>query len=140
MQFSRKKSEDTDSIVEMTPMIDIVFLLIIFFMVAAQFAQQARLEMQLPQERGESLKDSQSTGLVINIRKDGAIILDVDSPPITIDALDEQIKLAISSKTAPWESLLIRADQNASSTTLNEVFRLLNKHGLSATRLATEVP
>ena len=94
MQFSRKKSEDTDSIVEMTPMIDIVFLLIIFFMVAAQFAQQARLEMQLPQERGESLKDSQSTGLVINIRKDGAIILDVDSPPITIDALDEQIKLA----------------------------------------------
>ncbi len=140
MQFSRKKSEDTDSIVEMTPMIDIVFLLIIFFMVAAQFAQQARLEMQLPQERGESLKDSQSTGLVINIRKDGAIILDVDSPPITIDALDEKIKLAISSKTAPWESLLIRADQNASSTTLNEVFRLLNKHGLSATRLATEVP
>ncbi len=140
MQFSRKKSEDTDSIVEMTPMIDIVFLLIIFFMVAAQFAQQARLEMQLPQERGESLKDSQNTGLVINIRKDGAIILDVDSPPITIDALDEQIKLAISSKTAPWASLLIRADQNASSTTLNEVFRLLNKHGLSATRLATEVP
>ncbi len=140
MQFSRKKSEDTDSIVEMTPMIDIVFLLIIFFMVAAQFAQQARLEMQLPQERGESLKDAQSTGLVINIRKDGAIILDVDSPPITIDSLDEKIKLAISSKTAPWESLLIRADQNASSTTLNEVFRLLNKHGLSATRLATEVP
>jgi len=96
--------------------------------------------MQLPRERGESLKDAQNTGLVINIRKDGAIILDVDSPPITIDALDEQIKLAISSKTAPWESLLIRADQNASTTTLNEVFRLLNKHGLSATRLATEVP
>ena len=140
MQFSRKKSEDTDSIVEMTPMIDIVFLLIIFFMVASQFAHQARLEMQLPRERGESLKDAQNTGLVINIRKDGAIILDVDLPPITIDALDEQIKLAISSKTAPWESLLIRADQNASTTTLNEVFRLLNKHGLSATRLATEVP
>ena len=140
MRFSSKKSEDTNSIVEMTPMIDIVFLLIIFFMVASQFAQQARLEMQLPRERGESLKDAQNTGLVINIRKDGAIILDVDTPPITLDALDEQIKLAISSTTAPWESLLIRADKNASTTTLNEVFRLLNKHGLSATRLATEVP
>lgn len=140
MRFKSKKSQDTGLIVEMTPMIDIVFLLIIFFMVAAQFAQQARLEMKLPQERGESAKDSQNTGLVINIRNDGAIILDVDSPPITIDALDERIQMAVTSDSAPWESLLIRADQNASTTTLNEVLRLLNKHGLSATRIATEVP
>ncbi|MBC8202492.1 MAG: biopolymer transporter ExbD [Planctomycetes bacterium] len=140
MRFKSKKSQDTGLIVEMTPMIDIVFLLIIFFMVAAQFAQQARLEMKLPQERGESAKDSQNTGLVINIRNDGAIILDVDSPPITIDALDERVQMAVTSDSAPWESLLIRADQNASTTTLNEVLRLLNKHGLSATRIATEVP
>lgn len=140
MRFKSKKSQDTGLIVEMTPMIDIVFLLIIFFMVAAQFAQQARLEMKLPQERGESAKDSQNTGLVINIRSDGAIILDVDSPPITIDALDERVQMAVTSDSAPWESLLIRADQNASTTTLNEVLRLLNKHGLSATRIATEVP
>ena len=124
----------------MTPMIDIIFLLIIFFMVAAEFAQQARLELHLPQEKGESLNDAQNTGLVINIRKDGAIILEVDSPPVTIDALDERIKAAITGDNAPWESLLIRADQDASTTTLNEIFRLLNKHGLSATRIATEVP
>lgn len=140
MHFKSKQSQDSSSLVEMTPMIDIVFLLIIFFMVAAQFAQQARLDLHLPEEKGESLKDSQNAGLVINIREDGAIILDTDSPPITLDELENKIKIAISSDGAPWQNLLIRADQNATSTALNDVLRLLNKHGLSAARIATEVP
>ncbi len=140
MQFSRKQNQDSASLVEMTPMIDIVFLLIIFFMVAAQFAQQARLELNLPEEQGESQQDAQNTGLVINIREDGEIVLETDAPPITIAVLDERIKAAIANEGAPWESLLIRADENAASASLNEVLRLLNKHGLSATRIATEVP
>jgi len=140
MQFSSRRNQDSASLVEMTPMIDIVFLLIIFFMVAAQFAQQAKLDSQLPEEKGGSLQDSQNTGLVINIREDGAIVLETDAPPITLEILDERIQSAISSTGSPWESLLIRADKNASSSALNDVLRLLNKHGLSATRIATEVP
>ncbi len=140
MQFSSRRNQDSASLVEMTPMIDIVFLLIIFFMVAAQFAQQAKLDLQLPEEKGGSLQDSQNTGLVINIREDGAIVLETDAPPITLEILDERIQSAISSTGSPWESLLIRADKNASSSALNDVLRLLNKHGLSATRIATEVP
>ena len=42
MPFKRSQSRNNVPVVEMTPMIDIVFLLIIFFMVAAQFAQQAK--------------------------------------------------------------------------------------------------
>jgi biopolymer transport protein ExbD len=140
MHFKSKKTHDGSSLVEMTPMIDIVFLLIIFFMVAAQFAQQARLDLHLPEERGESQEGSQNAGLVINIREDGGIILDTDSPPITIEELEEQIKAVLLTDGAPWQNLLIRADQNATSTSLNEVLRLLNTHGLSAARIATEVP
>ena len=39
--------------VEITPMIDVVFLLIIFFMVTARFARDTRAELNLPQEKGE---------------------------------------------------------------------------------------
>ena len=124
----------------MTPMIDIVFLLIIFFMVAAQFAQQSRLDLNLPEEKGEQDNNPQTTGLVINIRDDGAIILETDSPPITLDFLEERIGIAVAEGDIPWQSLLIRADRSASTTVLNDVLRILNKHGLSATRLATEVP
>ena len=124
----------------MTPMIDIVFLLIIFFMVASQFAQQSRLDLNLPEEKGEQDINPQTTGLVINIREDGALILDTDAPPLTLVLLEERIEEAVTKGDIPWQSLLIRADQNASTTVLNDVLRILNKHGLSATRLATEVP
>ena len=140
MQFKRSKSQGSAGIVEMTPMIDIVFLLIIFFMVASQFAQQSRLNLNLPDEKGEQDIKRQTTGLVINIREDGALILDTDAPPLTLALLEERIEKAVAEGGIPWQSLLIRADQNASTTVLNDVLRILNKHGLSATRLATEVP
>ena len=64
MAFGSTKSRVIVPIVEMTPMIDIIFLLIIFFMVAAQFAQQARVDLNLPLENGEqdeSLQESSKT-------------------------------------------------------------------------------
>jgi biopolymer transport protein ExbD len=140
MQYKRSKSQDSAGIVEMTPMIDIVFLLIIFFMVASQFAQQSILDLNLPEEKGEQDTNPQTTGLVINIREDGAIILDTDTPPLTLVLLEERIEKAVAKGGIPWQSLLIRADQHASTTVLNDVLRILNKHGFSATRLATEVP
>ena len=140
MQFKKIKTKDPASLVEMTPMIDIVFLLIIFFMVAAQFAQQARLDLSLPKEQGEQSEELQVAGLVINIREDGAIILETDAPPVSIENLEKRIKKAVDEGGVPWQSLLIRADQHASTSVLNDVLRVLNANGLSAARIATEVP
>ncbi|MDP6602089.1 MAG: biopolymer transporter ExbD [Phycisphaerales bacterium] len=126
--------------VEMTPMIDIVFLLIIFFMVAAQFAQQARLDLDLPRERGEQMESKEESGLVINIGRDGSIVLETDQPAVTLDVLEQRIAQAVASGQPDWQGLMIRADRNADASTLNEVIELLHDQGLSATRIATEVP
>ena len=67
MAFKGSNSRVIIPIVEMTPMIDIVFLLIIFFMVAAQFAQQAHVNLNLPDEVGEQKEDKPVSTLVINI-------------------------------------------------------------------------
>ena len=140
MHFRKSTSRDAASLVDLTPMIDIVFLLIIFFMLAAQTAQQAKLQLSLPHEIGEQLAEPQVSSLIINIREDGALVLETDKPPVTLQDLEERIKKAIAGKKNPWQSLLIRADRNASTTALNEVLQLLSKQGLSATRIATEVP
>ncbi|MDP7009426.1 MAG: biopolymer transporter ExbD [Phycisphaerales bacterium] len=140
MKLNKRSSEETAGLIELTPMIDIVFLLIIFFMVAAQFAQQSRLDLNLPKELGDGTEEQQQRGLVINIREDDAIILDTNEPPVSLTKLEETITQAIATGSPPWQSLLIRADRNASTTALNGVLKILNKHGLSATRIATEVP
>jgi biopolymer transport protein ExbD len=65
-----------DSIaVDITPMIDVVFLLIIFFMTTAQYALLTRTELDLPKEKGEQREEAEEAGLVVNITSDGQLIV-----------------------------------------------------------------
>lgn len=140
MAFKRSKSRITIPIVEMTPMIDIVFLLIIFFMVAAQFAQQAHVNLNLPEESGEQKEDKPRSALVINILEDGSIVVDNSEGSITLEQVDEIVAATVQTKDVEWKNISIRADQNTRAGSLNEVLVILSKHGLSATNIATESP
>ena len=138
MAFKVKRNRSVVPEVEMTPMIDIIFLLIIFFMVAATFARQAKIDMELPPEAGEPVPNETQSNLVINIREDGVIILEDPNATVTLENLDVRIENLVTGDDSKWHDITIRADQRTSATSLNEVLLLLNKHGLDATRIATE--
>ena len=61
----------------MTPMIDVVFLLIIFFLVSSHLAkQETQLELPLPvAESGEEAVTTQVRRLTLNVRRDGSLLL-----------------------------------------------------------------
>lgn len=61
----------------MTPMIDVVFLLIIFFLVSSHLAkQEAQMPLPLPTaESGQEIIDDQMPRVVVNIEADGSLIL-----------------------------------------------------------------
>lgn len=139
MPFKSKSTRIIIPIVEMTPMIDIIFLLIIFFMVAAQFANQSKVDLQLPKETGEKLKNESPSTLAINIKEDGSILLDAVNS-VSIDELNMRIQKLITEESGLWTDITIRADERARSLVLNEVLRVLNTNGLNATRIATESP
>mgnify|MGYP001359961089 CR=1 FL=1 len=139
MPFKSKSTRIIIPIVEMTPMIDIIFLLIIFFMVAAQFANQSKVDLQLPKETGEQLKNESPSTLAINIKEDGSILLDAVNS-VSIDELNMRIQKLITEESGLWTDITIRADERARSLVLNEVLRVLNTNGLNATRIATESP
>ena len=138
MAFKGNKSRITIPLVEMTPMIDIVFLLIIFFMVAAQFAQQAHVELKLPQEQGELHKEQIQKTLVINVLQDGSIIVNKSEGVISIEVLEGVVGDALHSEGTDWNNITVRADENTKAKSLNQVLAVLNKHGLTATNIATE--
>lgn len=127
-------------IIEITPMIDVVFLLIIFFMTTAQFARMTRAEVNLPREQGEQEQEPEEAGIVVNLTADGTII--VAGQTFTLDALDDFIAAELARDTALTgpTKLLIRADRNADSTHLNQLITKLQSRGIDAARLATEVP
>lgn len=125
--------------IELTPMIDVVFLLIIFFMTTAQFARMTRAEVDLPREPGERQRAPDEAGIVINILKDGSII--VGDRTVGVDQMIELVRDYMTSASGgPGAKVLVRADREADSVFLNQTMSRLRRAGVGNARIATEVP
>src|SRR5215475_2503474 len=66
MKLGRPK-ELREATFDLTPMIDVVLLLIIFFMLSSQFAQAQRAPMDLPKEQGRPSKPEGPSLVVIDV-------------------------------------------------------------------------
>ena len=79
--------------VNLTPMIDIVFLLIIFFMVGTKFTELERqLQLELPQISAADQPNPQPVNRVINVYRDGRVALEQEL--LSLDELIEQLRSA----------------------------------------------
>src|SRR5690606_26784166 len=61
---------------ELAPMVDVVFQLLIFFIVTWQFARFERdMDISVPAAEQAANKDRQAGEIIINVRKDGTVVL-----------------------------------------------------------------
>ena len=141
MTFGRHKHPQRFPTVELTPMIDVVFLLIIFFMTTAQFARLTRADVELPLEKGEQQRVPDEAGVIINITRGGEIVISGET--VGLEDLDRIVAdeiLRLPDQDPKRVKLLIRADREATARRLNEVVTQLQRNGVGAARLATEIP
>ena len=72
MKFTNQQSEGNK--LNLTPLIDVVFLLLIFFMVSTTFEKQAKLKIELPEATIKS-QPSEQQELVISISQKGVFFV-----------------------------------------------------------------
>ncbi|MCF6204181.1 MAG: biopolymer transporter ExbD [Methylococcaceae bacterium] len=97
MNFSSKKRTPIE--VSLTPMIDVVFLLLIFFMVTTTFDQQSAIKINLPEANGESSKHEKKY-IMLTINAEGTYFISDD------EGLSHQL---INQKTETLKRALIKA-------------------------------
>ena len=102
--------KDSEPEINMTPLIDVVFLLLIFFMVSTTFERQAALKIDLPEASVSAQSPADEEGkLVLAIDREGRMFLNdrqlTDSRPATIAAALREA--AGESRT---QAVLLRAD------------------------------
>jgi biopolymer transport protein ExbD len=117
---------------DLTPMIDIVLLLIIFFTFTASFASVSRSPMDLPQERGGEAVAA-STKVFIDLARDGTMKL-LDTP-----VTSESLKAALQAETARpggVGEVIVRADRLTPALHLNRLAGLLAGVGVRRWQLA----
>ena len=73
MKFLRKKN--TELSLEVTPLIDIVFLLLIFFVLNSQFEKLTTMELSLPKVNSNQLDELANENLIIEINSAEEVIL-----------------------------------------------------------------
>jgi biopolymer transport protein ExbD len=87
---------DEQPSVNLTPMIDIVFLLIIFFMVGTRFSELTEAErniaLQVPEVQQARALTAAPKKRVINVFEDGRVTL--DDVPVTLDELSRELRNA----------------------------------------------
>ena len=138
MKFTSPRRKSRVLAVDMTPTIDIVFQLLIFFLTTAQLAQFSRADLDLPTESGEQVEATEEAGLIINILPDGTIQIagkPLDDESFAIMA--EELAMEMDAESLLRLRPLVRADKAAPAARLNRVLELLQRVGVPSVRIAT---
>ena len=137
MRFGGRKPRERQLPLDMTPMIDIVFQLLIFFLVTAQLSQYSRADLDLPQEAGEKTDAAAEAGLIINVLADGTF--EIASGVVSIEEIQSLARDLARDSESKGEVArpLVRADRNAPTASLNKILSTLQKAGIPAVRIAT---
>ena len=111
MKFRRRQHRD-DLKLNLTPLIDTVFLLLIFFMMTTTFNRQSQLHINLPTAKGDVSEQPETINLIIDAKGKYAIN-DWEHSLINsqLDTLKQALKAAAGPQSNP--PLLISADENA---------------------------
>lgn len=124
--------------VNLTPLIDVVFLMLIFFMVSTTFEKESAIKIDLPRaSQSETTKDDKAVEITINARGEyfinRASLLNRD--PDTLKAAI--IKYAGSDNNRPF---IIRADANAPHQSVVTVLDVAGQLGFSRISIPTVRP
>lgn len=106
--LSRSSSEEPA--VPMTPMLDVIFLLLIFFITTSVFARlENELSITVPTADSATAPKRTLGELIVNLRADGTLI--VNQRPVSMNQL--QMLLVRIAKQYPDQSVIIRGDRDS---------------------------
>ena len=133
MKFKTKR-EGIRSNVDMTPMIDIVFQLILFFLVSTTFATLPGIKLNLPQSH-----TSESTSLMgITITADESGALYFNDKEVSMTGLGEEL-LSFDTGTTKKEEfpVSLEADSEVTNGTIVKIFDVIRESGYCVINLRT---
>ena len=135
MKFIRKKY--TELSLEVTPLIDIVFLLLIFFVLNSQFDKFTSMDLSLPKVNSNQLNEMVGDNLIIEITSAEQIILNGTLlQEFSYSTLDDFINKNHSNN----KIAVISADSNTKYQYLVTVMDVLNKNNFERVEInATEL-
>ncbi len=134
----RQTSGDDEPAVNLTPLIDVVFILLIFFMVSTTFQKESEIKIELPEASSEPVEEKEES-LEILIDVDGHYFIDEQQVVNTeLETLKQVIKKYLGDRTEL--PVVIRADKRTPYESVVRAMDATSQLGLVHMSLATNQP
>ena len=109
MKFGRFSQEESEGI-PMAPLIDIVFMILVFFMVTSVYStMESEIDITLPTADSSQVSDRMQGEIFINLREDGTIVM--NQREVNLDELEATLKRV--AEYFPGGAVIIRGDRKA---------------------------
>ncbi|HON13083.1 MAG TPA: biopolymer transporter ExbD [Treponema sp.] len=131
MQFKRRLQ--AHSVVDLVPMIDVVFQLILFFLVSTTFAILPGITLQLPSS--STAEPTAMTRLTISVLNRDEIYLNKDR--VSLEELEQRLSKLSEAERAEIKSVTLEADRSISYGLTISVLDVLRKSGFRGINLHT---
>lgn len=127
-----QENEEIDRQIDMSPLIDMVFILLIFFMVTTTFVKDMKLELNRPSASSGEAASSKSTRVFID--KFGDIYLDEQS----VRLYTLQSKLRDTLRASTEKTVLVVTDESVPAKRVLEVIDQIKLAGATDVGVATD--
>lgn len=124
MQF--KKVLKTRRLVSLTPLIDVVFILLIFFMLASNFSQWSTIDVSAPAP-SKNVQEKMEGTILVRISEQGRI--DVGGKPVNIASISAFVSKAL--KENPDQKVLVKPHENLPIQKMVDILDLLRDTGIT---------
>lgn len=128
----RKQAEQDDSEINITPMLDVVFIMLIFFIVTATFVKETGTEVTRPTAEKSKLKDKASILIAIDAKN----TIWIDHRKVDIRSVRPNIERLRAEN--PQGSVVILADKESYTETVMSVMDASRQAGVYDVAIATD--
>lgn len=131
----RRHREEEEAEINITPMLDIVFIMLIFFIVTTSFVREQGLDISRPsQSEQKTVQEDQDLPIVVRI--DQTSMITVNKRRVEPDALRANLEREYAQ--SPQSALIVAAHPDANTKALVNVLDSANVVGITNISVATE--
>lgn len=128
-----KTGKERGGALDVTPLVDLVFLLIIFFLLSTTFRVAPGIRIDLPEASSQKIRTERKE-IILTVDGSGAIYLNKD--PVEPEALS--VRLAASAREDRDTTVLIKGDRNAGFGRMVDVLDRVKYAGLYRIAILTQ--
>ena len=132
MEFNLPRRKQKDVGIEMGPLMDIVFILLIFFVVTSSFTRETGVDVTKPQAQSASQLEKEN--LLIAITREGTI--HINERQVDLASLQDILKQSLAK--APDREAVVIADKESETGVLVQVIDMCNLAGVKKVSIAAQ--